>query len=536
MNLSHLYFGLSVLSTSAANVRTPWFYVELVCLSAWALWFLRSRRISTVLWIGLILWAGVVGYVGQAGLHALQGVLERKATDWFAGYLRGDADPYRATTSIGDVGDLKGSGRILFRVSTDRPLSPPLLLREAAYNVYKSSEWFATGAGFLPVSLERDGTTWKLRPGPEGRGHISVSASLTKGRGMLTLPTGAEEIAGLPVLSMVRNRFGAVRVEEGPGRIRYRVRFDAHASADSPPGKEDLIVPAAEKSVMDLIAERLKLKSMSPQKIFATVSAFFQRDFTYSLTLKACEGAGPSLADFLLRTRSGHCEYFASSTVLLLRSAGLPARYATGYSVNEYSPWEQQYVVRSRHAHAWALVWLDGAWRDFDTTPSSWMAFEDQGTSFLEPLRDLWSWAGYRLADWHRQERKTQVLRHAVWLLVPFIVLLYIRIRRRTRRSGAAAPGQTTRDQAPVTPGTDSEFYQVEKRLAEMGHVRDQGETLSDWIRRLRREHPSLLPDEGPEALLALHYRYRFDPEGISGEDRDALRDHAQSWLLGQHS
>jgi transglutaminase-like putative cysteine protease len=43
------------------------------------------------------------------------------------------------------------------------------------------------------------------------------------------------------------------------------------------------------------------------------------------------------LARFLLRTRSGHCEYFATATVLLLRQLGIPARYAVGYAVHEAS-------------------------------------------------------------------------------------------------------------------------------------------------------------------------------------------------------
>ena len=40
------------------------------------------------------------------------------------------------------------------------------------------------------------------------------------------------------------------------------------------------------------------------------------------------------LADFLLRTRSGHCEYYATATVLLLRAAGIPARYAHANAVH----------------------------------------------------------------------------------------------------------------------------------------------------------------------------------------------------------
>jgi hypothetical protein len=51
----------------------------------------------------------------------------------------------------------------------------------------------------------------------------------------------------------------------------------------------------------------------------------------------------------------------------LLREAGLPARYAVGYSVQEKTG--KGFIVRDRHAHAWCLVHLDGVWQDFDTTP-----------------------------------------------------------------------------------------------------------------------------------------------------------------------
>ena len=73
-----------------------------------------------------------------------------------------------------------------------------------------------------------------------------------------------------------------------------------------------------------------------------------------------------------MRSRAGHCEYFATATVLLLREAGIPARYATGFSVQDFSRMENRSVVRERHAHAWVLAFVNGAWRDLDTTPSNW--------------------------------------------------------------------------------------------------------------------------------------------------------------------
>src|SRR5207247_2054170 len=79
-----------------------------------------------------------------------------------------------------------------------------------------------------------------------------------------------------------------------------------------------------------------------------------------------------ALGEFLQTTRAGHCEYFASATVLLLRAAGVPARYAVGFSVQEWSRLERRWIVRARHAHSWALAYVDGAWREGDTTPPLW--------------------------------------------------------------------------------------------------------------------------------------------------------------------
>ena len=84
-----------------------------------------------------------------------------------------------------------------------------------------------------------------------------------------------------------------------------------------------------------MIAE-LQLKQQSRKQALRTLSAFFQDTdkFRYS----TWQGPGKlrstnetPLARFLLRTRSGHCEYFATATVLLLRQLGIPARYAVGY-------------------------------------------------------------------------------------------------------------------------------------------------------------------------------------------------------------
>jgi hypothetical protein len=71
--------------------------------------------------------------------------------------------------------------------------------------------------------------------------------------------------------------------------------------------------------------------------------------------------------------------------------------------------------------------------------------------------------------------------------------------------------------------GMDSEFYLLEKKLAEPGLPRRPGQALSDWLSRALAE-PALADLRASlQRLLRLHYRHRFDPRGLSGQERAAL-------------
>ncbi len=72
---------------------------------------------------------------------------------------------------------------------------------------------------------------------------------------------------------------------------------------------------------------------------------------------------------FLFDKRRGFCEHYASSFVLLMRAAGIPARVVTGYQGIEKNDIGNYYVVRQANAHAWAEVWIkDSGWLRVDPT------------------------------------------------------------------------------------------------------------------------------------------------------------------------
>jgi len=72
---------------------------------------------------------------------------------------------------------------------------------------------------------------------------------------------------------------------------------------------------------------------------------------------------------FLFDARRGFCEHYASAFVILMRTAGIPARVVTGYLGGELNTIGNYFIVRQSDAHAWAEVWLaDKGWVRFDPT------------------------------------------------------------------------------------------------------------------------------------------------------------------------
>jgi len=522
IDVAYPYFALCLISAGAANVRTPVYYVGVCALGAWALWRARARGNSAWVWAGMVAAAAALGFAAQSGLASLQRSLENAALEAVFGSGVGDADPYRSRTSLGQIGRLQLSGEIALRVSAERP---PALLRQASYNLYRNAQWFARDPGFMPLRPDGDGA-WALAPGAAAPRSAVVTAVWPRGSGVLALPLDAARVEGLSAGSAGRNRLGTVEASEAPGVVSYRVLFGAGSARDAAPTDADLELPDAEAGTFRALARELGLARLPPGRALDAVARFFAENFRYS-TYQRQNSASP-LQDFLFKTRSGHCEYFATSAVLLLRAAGIPARYAVGYSVQEYSRLERAFVVRQRHAHAWAEAYVDGAWRDFDTTPASWGAVEDARASRLEFLGDAAAWAHLILATGRvrlaRSDGRGLVAWLALAVLAGWIIWKAIGLVRSSREAaGADAPGLGV-------AGADSEFFAVARRLERAGLGRRPEEAASSWLDRLEAGAGSA--KVAPlRPLLALHYRYRFDPLGLSADERETLRRRAAAWL-----
>ena len=101
------------------------------------------------------------------------------------------------------------------------------------------------------------------------------------------------------------------------------------------------------------------------------VERYLKSNYGYTLNLKRTPGTEP-IEDFLLFQKRGHCEYFASSMVLILRTLGIPSRYVNGFSGGEWNEFGSYYLIRQKDAHSWVEAYFPNrGWISFDPTPSS---------------------------------------------------------------------------------------------------------------------------------------------------------------------
>ena len=126
-------------------------------------------------------------------------------------------------------------------------------------------------------------------------------------------------------------------------------------------------------------------------------------DYTRLLPPSAAE---TSLEHFLFERKAGHCEYFSTAMVVLLRSIGIHARNVNGFLGGEWNRVGNHLVVTQNDAHSWVEVWFpEYGWVAFDPTPS--------GTGQSEVLTS-WYWPGRILFDGLQHRWNQWVLNYGV--------------------------------------------------------------------------------------------------------------------------
>jgi transglutaminase-like putative cysteine protease len=137
--------------------------------------------------------------------------------------------------------------------------------------------------------------------------------------------------------------------------------------------------------------------------IASNIQSHLRSAFRYTLDLtseKKDESRDPN-EQFLYDWKKGHCEYFASSMVLMCQSLGLQARMVTGFKVSpeDYDgTYGKYYIVRQSHAHAWVEVKTPTGWTAFDPTSGN----EDgvvHARDTWRSVKNFFNWLEFKWAE-----------------------------------------------------------------------------------------------------------------------------------------
>ena len=97
----------------------------------------------------------------------------------------------------------------------------------------------------------------------------------------------------------------------------------------------------------------------------------YLRNFPYDLNLEPPPLDADVVDYFLFTAKRGYCDYSATAMVVMLRSIGVAARYASGYNMGHYDFAQGAWAVTEENAHAWAEVYFPGyGWIEFEPTPT----------------------------------------------------------------------------------------------------------------------------------------------------------------------
>jgi hypothetical protein len=131
-----------------------------------------------------------------------------------------------------------------------------------------------------------------------------------------------------------------------------------------------LQLPEANRRIRAL-AEKITADADNTYDKVKAVERHLRSAYTYTTDVPSA-GSEPPLEAFLFKNRRGHCEFFATAMVILLRSVGIEARNVNGFMGGSWNEFDSFLAVRNADAHSWVEVnFGEFGWLTFDPTPSA---------------------------------------------------------------------------------------------------------------------------------------------------------------------
>jgi hypothetical protein len=322
------------------------------------------------------------------------------------GYLSTNAQFNQLTTGfsdrvqLGGIGEIQQSNALVMHIQIDGDKRGvyDLLWRGVTLNIFDGHTWSNPHEQHVLLTL----------PG----GHVVLAQSSRDLGAMggnrfihyrvLMEPIGSNVFFVAPMATEIEGGYRMVSMDGGDGIYNldpehplssYEVTSnivrptanELRAEAEAYPAKillNYLQLPNLDPRIPRL-AEEITASAGSDYDRAVAIESYLRTKFGYTLELPRPVPRDP-LANFLFERRQGHCEYFASSMAVMLRTLRIPSRVVNGFRTGEFNDLTSQYVVRGRDAHSWVEAYFPGyGWVSFDPTPAGPIVVHNQWNRML---------------------------------------------------------------------------------------------------------------------------------------------------------
>lgn len=229
---------------------------------------------------------------------------------------------------------------------------------------------------------EYTGLAWLTGDQTDYYGHWPAFRSDTRLNTLTVTTKNAHSVVYLPYYTPKLSELTDGRLENSGGRtysLHYYIMTaqNVENTAEDRVAKSFTALPdgtASWATAQALAIVGREVDSRDAQEVVYAAQAvreFVAGSARYSLdTPRIPDGEEDFARWFLERSDTGYCTHFASAAAVLLRGAGIPARYVTGYALNAQA--EKAVDVTLSDAHAWVEYYVPGiGWTVLDPTPGT---------------------------------------------------------------------------------------------------------------------------------------------------------------------